>query len=73
MSFPDFVVKHLFHKYVTKDGQVIYWRDCALAESMKEGEQGYVWVYEDSEYHHSYWSPEQAFGAETNAVLGDEK
>lgn len=49
----------LFHKYVNKtNGSVIYWRDCVIRPDMTNGEQGYLWVYPDGSYRHSYHTPE---------------
>lgn len=60
MNLNDFEVSHLFHKYVNKEnGTVIYWRDCIIQPDMVNGEQGYLWVYEDGSYRHSYRTPEE--------------
>lgn len=62
MEISQFALEHVFNKYVTQEGEVIYWRDCVLRSDMVNGEQGYVWVFANGDSHHSYRTPEQCFG-----------
>ena len=54
------IMLHCFNRHVTKDGSVIYWRDCASDTNnvISNGEHGYVWIFEDLSTMHSYSTPE---------------
>lgn len=53
----EFIMDHVFHKIITKDHNVVYWRSCVLREDMKHGEQGYMVVYHDGSHVHTYHYP----------------
>lgn len=57
VEISDFAMEHVFNKIVTKDGDVIYWRDCVLRDDMRPGEQGYMVVFANGDAHHTYRLP----------------
>jgi len=61
---PQYLLDTVFFKYTSPDGEVVYWRDCALQKGMIEGTQGYLWVFADGETFHSYRTPEHVFGVQ---------
>lgn len=54
-----FLLQVCFNPHKTKEGSTIWWRDCILQKDMNQGEQGYLWVFENGETFHSYRTPEQ--------------
>lgn len=62
MELDEFVLDHIFHKQANKDGDVIYWRSCILKKDMNQGEQGYIVIYSDGKFHHTYHYPPNWIG-----------
>ncbi len=55
-----FVLENLFHKFIAKDGSVIWWRECVQRDGMMPDSVGYIWVFENGNTLHSYWTPDRA-------------
>jgi hypothetical protein len=51
MDVPVYVLEHVFFKIDTLEGDVIRWAP------VKEGGEGYVVLWENGDYHHTYHYP----------------
>ena len=54
MKLHQFVIEHVFNKYITKDNETIFWRECIDGS-------GYIVLFSDGEHYHSYRHPEEEF------------
>jgi len=57
MNLDKFILDRVFHKILTKDGDIVYWRSCILEKNMPHGTQGYIVVFSDGNFHHTYRYP----------------
>lgn len=54
----EFVLTCCFHRHVTNDGVVIYWRSCVVQDGIRPDEVGYMILYEDGNHLHTYRRPD---------------
>lgn len=53
----QYALDHAFNKHVNEQNETMYWRECVLQPDMKEGEQGYIVVWDNGDCIHTYHYP----------------